>query len=73
MQIKKANKNHGRAESELDRMITKDMLKALFQDLDLDGSRALDLGEFCAYLLCAGRAEDRILENIDPDTQAKID
>ena len=73
MLIKKKNKESGYKESEIDRMITKQMLRNLFRDLDADGSKSLDLGEFCTYLVCAGKAEDRILENIDQDTQAKLD
>jgi len=57
----------------LDKKLNEENLTALFKSLDTDRSGSLDLKEFSAYLDYSERLQNKIKNNIDSDTQAKID
>lgn len=57
----------------MDKRITEKNLGSLFDALDADKSRELDIKEFCAYLGYTEKLDKKKTTNIDSDTQNDID
>jgi len=71
--LKNKNAAAGHKESWIDKQMNKENLSLLFSALDTDRSGALDLAEFTRYLRHTEAVQNKMINNIDAETLARLD